>query len=145
MTIPSPQAKVFRYEKPKLTRPKKVEVLARTDIMHAAVQIVREGGENNLHTHEHLDGVWFVLAGRARFYTDDDVVVADLGPKEGVLIPRHFRYWFESSGDEELEILQFEASDRSFSSHKELLDDRIDYTPRNPNTLPDPVEVAAHG
>jgi mannose-6-phosphate isomerase-like protein (cupin superfamily) len=51
-----------------------------------------------------------VLAGRARFYTEGDALVADLGRHEGVLIPRGFKYWFEQTGDESLQILQVHAT-----------------------------------
>jgi mannose-6-phosphate isomerase-like protein (cupin superfamily) len=68
---------------------------------------VREGGENNLHSHRGMDGFWMVLAGRVRFYGPGDVVIGEFGKYEGILIPRGEQYWFESaSNDEELEILQ---------------------------------------
>ena len=56
-------AKEFRYRTPVNDRAKTVVNLARTDRVTAAVQMVRRGGENNLHSHRHLDGVWFVLRG----------------------------------------------------------------------------------
>jgi len=120
-------AKVISYERPQLDgdHPKAVKVLARTDWAFCAIQVVREGGENNLHSHKHLDGFWLVLKGRARFYTTDDELLGDFGPLEGMLIPRGYPYWFESSGDEELEILQFEASDAPFGEPNA---DRVDHT-----------------
>ncbi len=102
-------AKVVRYTKPPRSRSRHVKHLARTDTMMANVQFISEGGESSLHAHPNMDGFWFVLRGRVRFYTTDDVVVADLGPHEAVLIPRDYPYWFESSGDEDLELLQVEA------------------------------------
>ena len=36
------------------------------------------GGENKLHSHPNLDGLWFVLKGKARFYKGhDELLVAD--------------------------------------------------------------------
>lgn len=46
-----------------------------------------------------------VLNGRARFYTEDNEIVAEAGTNEDVLIPHGFKYWFESTGEDPLEIL----------------------------------------
>jgi mannose-6-phosphate isomerase-like protein (cupin superfamily) len=80
-----------------------------------------------LHSHQHLDGFWLVLSGRARFYTTDDVLLRECGPFEGMLIPRGFPYWFENVGDEELEMLQVEASDTILGGPNH---DRVDHTPK---------------
>lgn len=107
---------------------KKVSILSRTDRVVAAVQVIKSGGENNLHSHRHLDGVWTVLAGRAKFYGPGDVIMADLGPFEGILIPRGVQYWFES-GDESqvLVIHQVEASDIAMLSIQDIIKDRINH------------------
>ncbi len=122
-------AQLITYERPTLKegQPKAVRMLARSDRAFFAIQLVRDGGENNLHSHEHVDGFWFVLKGRARFYTTEDEVLGDFGPLEGVLVPRGFPYWFESCGDEELEVLQFEASDVELGQPNT---DRVDHAPR---------------
>ncbi|HLI15847.1 MAG TPA: cupin domain-containing protein [Acidimicrobiales bacterium] len=130
---PEPQATVFRFERQPLTTRKRVDRLCRSDLLVAAVQSVGSGGETNLHAHRHLDGFWFVLSGRARFYTTGDEVVAELGPNEGVLVPRGFPYWFERVGDEVLEILQVEASDQVITSHAQVLADRIDFAEPHPD------------
>ena len=106
-----PTATTFRFTIPEFEKGRKVIRLARTDRMVAALQVVKQGGENLLHSHKHLDGFWMVLKGRARFYGPDNVVIGDLGAREGILIPRGFRYWFESASEEVLELLQVEASD----------------------------------
>jgi mannose-6-phosphate isomerase-like protein (cupin superfamily) len=122
-------ATVMRYKRPTLRegQPKAVKMLGRTDRAFFAVQLVNEGGENNLHSHAHVDGFWFVLSGRARFYTTDDELLGDFGPLEGVVIPRGYPYWFESASDEPLELLQFEASDTVFGQPNE---DRVDHAPQ---------------
>jgi mannose-6-phosphate isomerase-like protein (cupin superfamily) len=99
---------VFQYQKPSdMPGGKAIVQLAGSDIIRGRVQVVREGGENNLHSHRGMDGFWMVLAGRVRFYGPGDVVIGEFGKHEGVLIPRGEQYWFESaSDDEELEILQ---------------------------------------
>lgn len=104
-TDDDPTATVFEYVRPaELERAKSVAMLCRSDIVTAMVQIVREGGENNLHSHSASDGFWMVLAGEARFY-DEDGILAELSTNQGVLIPRRFKYWFESCGGVPLEIL----------------------------------------
>ena len=122
-------AQLMSYERPVLKegQPKAVKLLGRTDRAFFAVQLVNEGGENNLHSHEHVDGFWFVLSGRARFYTTDDELLGDFGPMEGVVIPRGYPYWFESASEDQLELLQFEASDIVFGQPNE---DRVDHAPQ---------------
>jgi mannose-6-phosphate isomerase-like protein (cupin superfamily) len=106
---PGKETRVFRYRTPKLERPKGILPLAKSDILYAAVQLIQKGGENNLHSHAAMDGLWFVLKGRARFYGAGDALLAELGPSEGIFIPRGVSYWFESASDELLELLQVEA------------------------------------
>jgi mannose-6-phosphate isomerase-like protein (cupin superfamily) len=123
------QARTFRYEKPDVERGKKVLRLARTDRMIGLVHVVREGGENNLHSHPHQDGFFFVLKGRVRFYGPEDVLIGELGPLEGIVIPRGTAYWFESASAEALELLSVESFDRPIKTDKELFEDRINHRP----------------
>lgn len=103
----APAYQTFSYAKPEnLRRGKGIVQLAQSDLIRGRVQIVREGGENNLHSHRGMDGFWFVLAGRVKFYGPGDVLIGEFGKHEGILVPRGAEYWFESSGDDELEILQ---------------------------------------
>ena len=119
---PRNPARVLRPVRPEAagaadTAGKVVTRLAQTDILFANIQMIASGGDNNLHSHAGMDGLWFVLKGRARFYgPGQNDVIGDIGPRESVLIPRNFPYWFEKIGDEELEILQVEAIDRSVSN-----------------------------
>ncbi len=84
--------------------------LCQTDLVQADVSILEVGkGENQLHYHTGNDGFRMVLQGRAKFYTEGDVVVAELGKHEGILIPREFRYWFKGVNDEPLQILHVAA------------------------------------
>ena len=106
---PPVRARTYAYVKPEFQGGRGTAkcALAQTDLATIAVKRIKEGGENTLHMHPNADGFWTVLAGRVRFYTTDDELVADLGAMEGIVIPRTFPYWFESaSDDEELEILQ---------------------------------------
>ncbi len=124
MTVDTKQPQVFRYETPTPDGSGKVHsFLARSDILSAGVQLVSDGGETNLHAHGGNDGFWFVLAGRARFYGEGDVVIGEFGQHEGILIPRGFPYWFEKAGDEPLEIMRVGATAQNEKR------ERIDYTP----------------
>ena len=108
------EATVFRYRRPAEVRTKRgIAPLVRSDILFSAVQVIREGGENSLHSHSAMDGFWFVLKGRARFYGKGDRLIAEIGQHEGVFVPRNVPYWFESVGDELLELLQVEAIDKT--------------------------------
>lgn len=123
MAVENVKPKVFKYEKPEFDHGKAMVWLARSDIVWGLVQVVKEGGETNLHSHSAVDGFWMVLSGRARFYGEGDQLIAELGKYEGVLIPRGAKYWFESAGDEPAEILQVAGF---VKGEKEQ---RTDYTP----------------
>jgi mannose-6-phosphate isomerase-like protein (cupin superfamily) len=98
--------KIAKYEKSTTGEPKDIIPLVRTKLGRMAVQVVHEGGENNLHYHLNSDTTWFVIRGRVRFYGPEDVLIAELGPEEMISIPGGARYWFETSGDVDLELLQ---------------------------------------
>ena len=107
------EAIVFRYRRPaEIKTERAFAPLVRSDILFSSVQMIRKGGENTLHSHAGMDGFWFVLSGRARFYGAGDKLIAEIGQHEGVFVPRNVPYWFESTGDELLELLQVEAIDK---------------------------------
>ncbi|HEX4195597.1 MAG TPA: hypothetical protein VHY80_20980, partial [Stellaceae bacterium] len=85
---------------------KQIANLMRGDLLRLNVQIVKEGGENNLHYHTGGDTVWMVLKGAARFYGVGDKLLGEIGPNGGIHLPGGARYWFEKIGSEDLEILQ---------------------------------------
>ena len=135
MTESIPKAQVFKYVEPVLPEGKFegkiVTRLASTDRMMANIQSLKSGGENNLHSHRHLDGFWMVLKGRVRFYGEGDELVADLGPREGVLVPRNFKYWFEAVGDQPLELLQVESFDIAIPNYNAVREqERINHKPK---------------
>jgi mannose-6-phosphate isomerase-like protein (cupin superfamily) len=97
----------FSYRKPPADgHVKQIASLFRSDLIRLNVQIVKEGGENNLHYHTGGDNCWMVLRGAARFYGVGDKLLGAFGPNEGILLPGGSRYWFEKVGSEDLEILQ---------------------------------------
>ncbi len=109
----------FSYSKPEEQESAKAIVsLCQTDIIRGAVQIVREGGDNNLHSHTGMDGFWMVLKGRVRFYGPEDEILGEFGQHEGIVMPRNAQYWFESCGDDELELLQVVAFDRDVRNER---------------------------
>ena len=119
---PGKAAKVMRYVKPELKRNKAFVPMAKSDVILAAVQVMKNGGETTFHSHTGMDGFWFVLRGRARFYGGvvggtGDELIAECGPHEGVFLPRGVPYWFEQTGDEELEILQVEGFAKGEPNH----------------------------
>src|ERR1700722_5587386 len=113
-----PTARPVKYVRPDVTSGKKIVKLCRPDRMIGAIQVLSQGGETNLHSHTHLDGLWFVLSGRVRFYGADNVVIGEYGRFEGVLIPRKCPYWFEAVGDDVAELLQVEAFDLAIPGEK---------------------------
>ncbi len=110
----------FRYETPPASEKGKAIVrLCQTDIIRGAVQVVKKGdGDNNLHSHTGMDGFWMVLKGRVRYYGPDDEILGEFGPHEGIVMPRNVQYWFQSIGEEDLELLQVAAFDRDVKNER---------------------------
>lgn len=126
--------KTFKNETPPDTgKPKDVVPLVRSGMLTVLVQTVRNGGENNLHYHVNSETAWMVLSGQARFYGVDDVLLADLGPSEGIFLPGGSRYWFEKVGSEDLQLLQMVGVDAragkdtriNVEAHKDWMTDSI--------------------
>jgi len=80
--------------------------LFKSDRAVSEVQIFEKGANNRLHSHLSEDGVWIVLEGQATFFGEGDRVMAELVRFQGLLIPAGTKYWFESTGDEPLQILR---------------------------------------
>jgi quercetin dioxygenase-like cupin family protein len=121
----------FGFARPDVVIPagKKLHVkLAGTDSCRASVQILNQGGENNLHYHPNMDLIYMVLKGRVRFYGPGNTVVGEYGVHEGVLLPENSRYWFESVGDEEAHLLQIAGYPKGAKMSK-----RIPVEPAKPN------------
>ena len=107
---------------------KQIAPLFRSDLIRLSVQVVKEGGENNLHYHTGGDNCWLVLKGRARFYGVGDTLLGEFGVNDGILLPGGSRYWFEKVGDETLEILQIVCKEtRSAKTERINLDQHKDW------------------
>jgi len=117
----------FSFKAPEsYTRRKAIVRLTSNERGQTAVHCLGQGGENNLHYHAGVDITWMVIKGRARFYGPDDVVRGEFGPQEGLLIPAGARYWFESCGTDDLELLQIKTFHKGRGTDK-----RIDAAARN--------------
>ena len=130
------EARVFKYQRPEFEGVKKSMLVSSSDLMRVHFQIVKHGGENNLHAHTGEDACWLVLGGAVKFYREGDKLITELKKHEGIMIPRGFKYWFESAGEEPLEILRVSARDQSTENK------RVNYTPLKPWQIDRPGERA---
>ncbi|MBM2804999.1 MAG: Cupin 2, conserved barrel [Deltaproteobacteria bacterium] len=117
-------AKEFRHKTPEFEGVKKTWQVCNSDLMKVQVQVVKSGGENNLHTHTGEDAFWYVISGAVRFYGEGDKVIGEYQKGEGILVPRGFKYWFESASSDALEILRVTAKDQSIDNK------RVDLSPQ---------------
>jgi mannose-6-phosphate isomerase-like protein (cupin superfamily) len=106
-------ASAYRYRLPPGTdgEAKVIVEIAHTGLLAAHVEVVRRGGETNMHAHNGEDAIWYVLGGRAAFY-DDTGAKRILAKNDAIILPSGVKYWFESASDEPLEILRVSARDR---------------------------------
>ena len=115
----------FKHENPNIDKGKVFVTLGQTDLIRGVVQCVKSGeGDNNLHSHTGMDGFWMVLRGAVRFYGPGDEVLGEFGVHEGIVMPRNTEYWFESCGDEDLELLQVVAFDRDVKNERVDVNER---------------------
>ena len=118
------EAKEFRHKCGDFEGPKKTWQVCNSDLMKVQVQAVKDGGENNLHTHTGEDAFWYVISGAIRFYGEGDKVIGEYKKGEGLLVPRGFKYWFESASSEPLEVLRVTAKDQNIDNK------RVDLSPQ---------------
>jgi mannose-6-phosphate isomerase-like protein (cupin superfamily) len=106
------QLQRISFQRPNPRCKRGISALASTDILAAVVQTVLPGGRQPLHAHGSYDGLYFVLKGRARFYGAGNKLFAEVGPHEGVLVPRGVAYAFEAAG-EEVQMIAIDAIDKT--------------------------------
>src|SRR5688572_20758267 len=112
----------FDYTKPTPNgRPKQVVWMVRRPNMQVVVQVVHDGGENNLHYHTNSETTWFVLKGRAIFSGQDEKIWGDIGPMQGIVMPGGCRYKFSKAGEGDLEILQMVSVQNADSADSERI------------------------
>jgi mannose-6-phosphate isomerase-like protein (cupin superfamily) len=112
----------YKYVRPQIpaSANKGLVRLCATGMTKGVVQIIQEGGENNLHYHERMDSFWMVLKGRVRFYGPGDNLIGEYGPMEGLITPAGARYWFEKASDEDLELLQVASYEQDASKARRV-------------------------
>ena len=117
----------FHFKAPETYSGRKAIVkLTSSERSAIAIHCLGQGGENNLHFHSGVDITWMVLKGRARFYGPGEEIRGEFGPIEGLVIPAGARYWFESCGEDDLELLQIKTYTKGRGKDK-----RIDAAPRD--------------
>ena len=106
------ELQTFRYDGPDAPQVRKrgergdSHDLITNDKVISTIQIMKKGQGNTIHSHRDQDGYWFVLAGRVKFHSVGQEIIAELGKNEGIYVPHGTRYWFESVDDEPLQILR---------------------------------------
>src|ERR1043166_2378497 len=114
-------AKEFRHRSQDFDGVKKTFHVCNSDLMKVQVQVVKNGGENNLHTHTGEDAFWYVISGAVKFYGEGDKLVGEYKKGEGILVPRGYKYWFESASAEPLEILRGTARNKGIDNNRVAL------------------------
>lgn len=111
------QVQSYKYVRPQIpaTANKGLVRLCSTGMTKGIVQIIQDGGENNLHYHDRMDSFWMVLKGRVKFYGPGDNLIGEYGPMEGLITPAGARYWFEKTSEEDLELLQVASYEQDAS------------------------------
>jgi len=126
----------FDYAPPKSFKTGKAIVnLGNSGLLRGAVQVVKKGaGDNNLHIHTGMDGIYMVLKGEVTFYGPDEEVIGVYGENQGLTMPHGNAYWFANTGDGDLEILQVVAWAPGID------DKRIDVNPPKGDVAPEKSE-----
>lgn len=81
--------------------------------MFSAVQTVRKDGDNSMHSQTGMDGSWFVLDGRARFYGDGDALIAEIGQHKALSCHVTCLYGWRASLTRCWNVWQVEAIDKT--------------------------------
>ena len=73
------------------------------------IKVYAKGGENKLHNHSNEDHTFIVLSGRARFHGPRGEE-RELGPNDGIFLPKGCFYWFQTISDDPLVLLRVGAT-----------------------------------
>ena len=99
-----PHGKVIKARTPLLSVGRTTDFVAQGDLLHVAIKVYAEGGENALHAHAADDHLHFVLDGEATFY-DEDGKTTVVHKNEGMFLPKGAYYYFHSSGESNLVMI----------------------------------------
>jgi mannose-6-phosphate isomerase-like protein (cupin superfamily) len=97
---------------PLLEKGRFAELIALAPQLWVHAKVYAGGGERGLHSHPNEDHLFFVLAGSATFRTIDDEKI-DVGPYQGILIPRGVVYAFDTTSEESLVIVRIGAGEEN--------------------------------
>ena len=104
-----PTAEIFELKAPLLSLGRSNLALATTDLMTLRLKVYAEGGENAMHYHTDEEHAFIVLQGEATFHLDTEENARVVQQWQGVMLPKGARYYFQSSGDENLVLLRVGA------------------------------------
>src|SRR5947209_4529213 len=99
-----PKGTVIKARTPLLSVGRTTNMVAQGDLLHVAIKVYAEGGENALHAHASDDHLHFVLDGEATFY-DEDGKTTVVHKNEGMFLPKGAYYYFHSSGESNLVMI----------------------------------------
>ena len=80
-------------------------VVAAAEDLIIRMKVYASGGENELHAHTGEDHSFMILQGSARFYGPDGETT-DLGPYQGIMLPKGAFYRFHATGTEPLVMIR---------------------------------------
>jgi mannose-6-phosphate isomerase-like protein (cupin superfamily) len=103
----SNRVQLFSYTSPsKDDIRKQIVRLSKSENLRTSIQVIGSDYREKLHFHDNIDGFWMVLSGSVAFYDEDNAVLGEFEPLEGIYMPRKTRYRYESTSEEPAEILQ---------------------------------------
>lgn len=95
---------------PLLAEGRSSNLLALAPQLWVHAKVYAGGGERGLHSHPNEDHIFFLLAGRALFRDAEDATT-EVGPFEGIMVPRGVQYAFDTVGGDNLVIVRVGAGE----------------------------------
>jgi mannose-6-phosphate isomerase-like protein (cupin superfamily) len=95
---------------PLLTTGRSADLIALAPQLWVHAKVYAGGGERGLHSHPNEDHLFFVLSGTATFRNIDDEKF-EVGPYQGIMVPRGVVYAFDTTSEESLVILRVGAGE----------------------------------
>jgi mannose-6-phosphate isomerase-like protein (cupin superfamily) len=102
------EASTFKLKTAEITGGRSHTPLAKTDHMTIGLNYYAPGRKNKLHTHPGEDHTFIVMDGQATFYNKEHQPTV-LNKGDGILLPEHHYYYFQSTGDRPLALFRVSA------------------------------------
>ena len=102
------EASTFKLKTAQITGGRSHTPLAKTDHMTIGLNYYAPGRKNKLHTHPGEDHMFVVMDGQATFYNKEHQATV-LNKGEGIMLPEHHYYYFQSTGDKPLALFRVSA------------------------------------